>query len=161
MNKTTAAILGAWLFTAALATQARAGTADFPEYGFAIDALDAKPSAAAPTTALMMFLPASDGFGPNVNVNIQPYPGSMKEYISLSKAQFQKMSWTVVDEKQVGDAEWKVEYKGPMKGNDLHFYARAVSKDGKVYLVTATAQDSQWNTVGSTLRSHVDSFKAK
>ena len=126
-----------------------------------IDALDAKASVSAPTTAFMTFLPASDGFGPNINVNIQPYPGSMKEYVALSKTQFQKMSWTVIDEKQIGDGEWKVEYKGPMQGSDLHFYARALTKGGKVYLVTATAKESQWDSVGATLRNHVDSFKTK
>jgi hypothetical protein len=39
-------------------------------------------------------------------------------------------------------------------------YAQAVSKNGKVYLATATAKESQWATVGDTLRKHIDGFKA-
>ena len=71
------------------------------------------------------------------------------------------MSFVIIEEKIVEPTEWRVEYKGAMKGSELHFYARAVSKDSKVYLVTATAKESQWATVGSTLRNHVDSFKTK
>ena len=63
-----------------------------------------------------MFLPVSDGFAPNVNVNIQPYPGSIKDYIGLSKGQFQKMKWNIVEEKQTGDTEWAVSI-GPGAGH--------------------------------------------
>jgi hypothetical protein len=48
-----------------------------------------------------------------------------------------------------------------MQGNDLHFYARAVSSGGKVYLVTATAKESQWKTLSGVLRKSVDAFKVK
>ena len=135
-----------------------AATIDFPEYGFLIDAIDTKPGT---TTPLVMYMPASEGFAPNINVTIQPYPASIKDYISLSKRQFQQMSWNIVKEEQSGDAEWTVEYKGAMQGNDFHFYARAVARDGRVYLTTATAKESQWSSIGDTLRKHVDSFKTK
>jgi len=158
MKTNTSAIIGALLLSTAIFSHA--ATIDLPEYGFSIDALDSQMGP-APSTALMMFLPASDGFAPNLNVNIQPFPGSMKDYIALSTKQFESMKWTVVSEKQIGDTEWQVEYKGPMQGNDLHFYARAVQSKGRVYLVTGTAKETQWNTVGNILQAHVDSFKAK
>ena len=160
MNKATLLIISASLSCVAMLSSLTAATIDLPEYGFQIDAIDVAPGA-GPATALMMFLPVSDGFAPNVSVNIQPYPGSIKDYIGLSKGQFQQMKLSIVEEKQTGDTEWAVEYKGPAQGIDIHFYARAVAKDGRVYLITATAKESQWGSVGETLRKHVDSFKAK
>jgi hypothetical protein len=71
------------------------------------------------------------------------------------------MKWKVISEKQVSDSEWSVEYTGSMGDSDLHFYARAISQNGKVYLATATAKVTQWATVSDTLRQHIDSFKAK
>jgi hypothetical protein len=85
----------------------------------------------------------------------------MASYVTMSKDQFKQMNLTIVAEKQNGENEWVVEYSGPMQGKDLHFYARAVSNNGKVYLVTATASESQWKSVSDVLRKSVDAFKAK
>jgi len=137
-----------------------AATIDLPVYGFEIDALEA-PVGQAPVSALMTFLPVSDSFGPNINVQIQPYAGTMAEYATVSKGQFDQMKWTVVSENMVGDTGWVVEYKGSMQGRDLHFYARAYAKDGKVYLATGVTTETQWPTLGATIRKHVDTFKLK
>jgi hypothetical protein len=159
--KNSVKVLSAVAFLSCAASlQVRATTIELPLYGFQIDALDAKPDAAA-TTALQLCLPATEGFAPNINVQIQPYTGAIKDYVTLSKQQFEGMKWKVVSEKQVGDNEWSVEYTGALGNNDLHFYARAISKDGKVYLATATAKESQWPTVGDTLLQHLQSFKVK
>ena len=160
MNTKTTSIL-AIISLSVVSLAYAASTIDMPEYGFSIDTLDATPSTSKQTIALMQFLPATDGFGPNVNVTIQPYAATIKDYITLSKPHFSKMNWVIINEKQVGDSEWIVEYKGPMNGNDLHFYGRAVSKNSKVYLATAAAKESQWSSVESVLRSHVDSLIAK
>lgn len=161
MTKPHITLIGVALFGAAILPAVSAATIDLPQYGFAIEALDAPPSTTAPTTAVMTFLPATDGFAPNINVNIQPYAGTLTSYIAISKDQFKKMNWIIVTEKQHGESEWIVEYAGPMQGTDLHFYARAVSNNGKVYLVTATAKESNWKTVAEVLRKNVDSFKTK
>lgn len=150
----------ATIFYCAISFTFAASTIDLPQYGFQIEALDANPGPAS-ISPLMMFLPSSDGFSPNINVSIQPYPDSMKDYISLSKKQFAQMDWQIVSEKQNGSDEWVVEYKGLVKENSLHFYARAVAKNGKVYLTTGTAKESQWNSVGQIIRQHVNSFKIK
>jgi hypothetical protein len=107
------------------------------------------------------FLSPTEGFAPNINVQIQPYTGTIKEYATLSKGQFDELKWKVISEKEIGDDEWSVEYTGTMQAGDLHFYARAISKNGKVYLATATAKESQWPTVSDTLRQHIDSFEVK
>ena len=62
-------------------------------------------------------------------------------------------------EKEIGHDEWSVEYTGTGQSGELHFYARAISKNGKVYLATATAKESQWPIISNTLRQHIDSFK--
>ncbi len=148
------------IFCGAISFAFAASTIDLPQYGFQIEALDANPGSAS-ISPLMMFLPSSDGFSPNVNVSIQAYPEPMKNYVALSKKQFALMHLQIVGEKQNGNSEWIVEYKGLVKENNIHFYARAIAKNGKVYLTTGTAKESQWNSIGRSIRQHVDSFKTK
>jgi hypothetical protein len=147
------------LFSLPISSQAGAATIELPLYGFQMDALDAAPDSSSPTTVIQTFLPATDGFAPNINVQIQPYTGTIKDYAATSKRQFEQMKWRLVSDQQPNDNEWNVEYTGSFNGSDLHFLARAVSANGKVYLITATAKESQWMTVGDTLRKHVESFK--
>jgi hypothetical protein len=161
MKNRTRVITAAAFLLLATFSPARAATIDLPLYGFQIDALDATPSTSAPTTVLEMFLPATESFAPNINVQIQPYSGTIKDYVTLSKSQFEQMKWKIVSEQQTGDSEWDVEYTGSYQGNDLHFYARAMSTNGKIYIATATAKESQWPTISDALRKHVDSFKIK
>jgi hypothetical protein len=158
MNNKTMLFGVATLLILATLPQLTAATIDLPLYGFQIDPLDA-PAGPAPTTALMLFLPATEEFAPNINVQVQPYTETIKDYVALSKQQFEQLKWKIVSDKLIGDNEWSVEYTGQEEGSDLHFYARAVSKSGKVYLATGTAKESQWATVGETLRQHVDSLK--
>jgi hypothetical protein len=161
MKNRTRVIAGTVFFSLATLLPARAATIDLPLYGFQIDALDATPSTSTPTTVLEMFLPATESFAPNINVQIQPFAGKIKDYVTLSKSQFEQMKWKVVTEQQPGDNEWDVEYTGSYQGSDLHFYARAMSANGKIYIATATAKESQWPTISDALRKHVDSFKIK
>src|SRR5260221_1902583 len=161
MKNTVSVISIALLFSCSTFLKAKAAPIDLPLYGFQIDALDAAPDASAPATSLQMFLTPAEGFALNINVQIQPYNGTIKEYATLSKGQFDELKWKVISEKEIGDNEWNLEYTGTMQAGDLHFYARAISKNGKVYLATATAKESQWPTLGETLRQHIDSFKIK
>jgi hypothetical protein len=157
--KTTTALIGvATILSVATFSNLKAATIDLPLYGFQIDSLDATINS-SPAKALIMFLPESDGFQPNINVIVQPYNETIKDYIALSKGQFEQLQFRVIAEHQIGDNRWSVEYSGLASGNDIHCYAQAVSKNGKVYLATATAKASQWATVGDTLRKHIDGFK--
>ena len=159
MKNTTRAICAAAFVSLAICSRSGAGAIELPLYGFQIDALDAAPNPSNPTTVIQTFLPATEGFAPNIIVQIQPYAGTMKDYATLSKKQFEQMKWKVIADQQPNDNEWNAEYTGSFEGNDLHFYARAVSTDGKVYLITGTAKESQWTTVGDTLRKHLESFR--
>src|SRR5260370_36352830 len=161
MKNTVSVISIALLSSCATLFQAKAATIDLLLYGFQIDALYAAADASAPATALEMFLTPTEGFAPNINVQIQPYTGTIKEYATLSKGQFDELKWKVISEKEIGDNEWSIEYTGTMQPGDLHFYARTISKNRKVHLATPTAKESQWPTVSDTLRQHIDSFEVK
>ena len=132
--------------------------------GFTIDSTGLQVKSKEPQTtaygtlAAFLYLPPTQGFAPNVNVLIQDVPNPIQEYADLSKQQFKSANLTVLNDHLVGDGEWACEYSGNMQGKDLHFYARALKKGDKVYLVTATAALDQWDSVFPKLKSCVDSF---
>ena len=159
MSKT-ACLLALFAAPAALADNtagaASAGALAFREHGFSIKAPVGHNDKAMQQVVTLM-LPAEGGFSPNVNVQVQPYPGSIEDYIKLSKGQFQTAGVTIVTEKH--DAKQvTLEYTGKLQGVSLHWYARGIVGKGKVVLATATAGESQWAAVGATLRQSVDSL---
>lgn len=129
----------------------------FPGNGYSIAPLEGK-SDDQPYQALMMFLSATDAFAPNVNVQIQPHKGSLKEFAELSRKGFAAAGLKVVSEK-VTATETVWEYAGTVQGRALHWYARAVPKKDRIYIVTATATESQWTASSEKLKSCVDSFR--
>jgi hypothetical protein len=129
----------------------------FKANGYSIAPLD-EASDKETCQALMMFLPPSGGFAPNVNVVIEPHKGTIKEYVDLSREGFGAVGFTVTSE-TVGESSVTFEYVGTMQGHRLQWYATATLGRGKVYLVTATATPAQWKTVGARLKACVNSFK--
>jgi len=114
----------------------------------------------ANTQPLMMFLSASEGFASNVNVQVQQYPNSLKEYAKISVQQFNQLNFKVLQNKQT-ETSLVLEYSGIMQGNNMHWYAIAHKKGNNVYLVTATSTESQWKIHSKTLIECVKSFKLK
>ena len=108
----------------------------------------------------MMSLAPTEQFSPNVNVLIQPYQGSMADFLVLSRKQFKEMNLTIVRDETVGAAH-VFEYKGTMMNRQLHWYARMQASRGFVYLATATAQETQWKDVSDRLKTCVDSLKTE
>jgi hypothetical protein len=113
----------------------------------------------SPVATIITFLPPSDGFSPNINVVIQPFKGSIDDYIEISKKQFEEEKDTIVSEHKVANREWTVEYHGVSDGRHLHFYARSIVAGTRVYLVTATATELQWKSVGNKLKACTESFQ--
>lgn len=151
-------VIGSALGIATYLQQSCASRVSLPQYGFSIDPLDDTVDR-FPAQALMMFLAPYNGFASSVNVMIQPYIGKMDEYVTQSKQQFDEMKWQVVSDQLVSPTEWRVEYQGELQGQSLRWYARAVMKDGKVYVATATAAQSQWDDVSEVLKQKVDSLR--
>ncbi len=133
------------------------GRLQFRACGFSIAPLEATPGKVA-FQPLMMFLPSSQGFSPNVNVQVQPYQGTMEEYAELSKKQLDEAEFTVISTK-IAETSVVFEYAGFFQAQKLHWYSKAEMGAGKVYLVTATAMEAQWDESGAKLKSCVDSFR--
>jgi hypothetical protein len=127
----------------------------FPNNGFAIAPLD-QPGKGT-NQALMMFLPAADGFAPNVNVQTQTYAGTLADYAALSAKQIKDLKLDVVSSKTDKNVTMS-EYSGGMQGRKLHWYTKAMLKEGTIYLVTATALEDQWKGAADKLKACVDSF---
>ena len=134
-----------------------AETATFKEAGFSIDTLDQEPSPAG-VAPLQMSLSPVNGFSGNVNVQIQPYPGTLKEYVSLSESQFIQMGLKTLSSEFTNDTA-AFEYAGILNGYDLHFYAKVFKKGNLFYLATATDLNSQWDKSKDKLISVVNSFQ--
>ena len=130
----------------------------FPKYGFSVDSLDAPPTEPS-TMALVLFLPATDEFAPNVNVIIQGPIDSLAQFVELSKQQFKDLDYNIVSEDSTSESEWSVEYSGAAPQGKLHWFSRAIFKDRRVYLVTATALERQWSDTSEQLRNCVNSLK--
>jgi hypothetical protein len=139
-----------------------AAEGDLPYYGSNLKDLDAVIEK-APGKTLFIKVDESRGFSANINVQIHQFPGTIKEYMDLSKKQFEQFfekGWKVLSEKQ-DDKEASCEVVGTTKGKEYHSYSRAVKEGTKLYLITATALHEQWGNVGERLRRHVDAFKAQ
>lgn len=129
----------------------------FKKSGFSIAPLEGK-SGSKSYQVLMMFLPASESFSPNINIIIQPYGGSIKEYAALSQQQFKELKLTILSTKLTKTSVvW--EYSGVVQNSKLHWYSKATRKNGKVFLATATSTESQWKTLSAKLKTCVNSFK--
>jgi len=109
----------------------------------------------------VLYLTPTGGFAPNVNVLIQNFSGSINDYVSVTKKEFESAGIQVVNEHIVSPNEWMVEYAGTLSGRSLHWYARAIKNGDKAYLTTATATPEQWEQVSSKLKACVDSFALK
>lgn len=112
------------------------------------------------TQPLMMSLPATEGFAPNINVQIQQYPNSLDSYAKLSGAQFKQLNFKVIKNKKIKNT-LVFEYSGNMQNRNLHWYAMAYKKGNNVYLITATSTESQWKKLSKKLIGCIKSFKLK
>ena len=128
------------------------------DLGISIEVPISKESEAPTHQVAMFFLPVSDGFAANVNIQKQKYSDSIEAYDKLSVSQFEPLKFTVIH-RELKDNEVVYEYKGDMQGMSLHWYARAIKQGRHVYLVTATCLDSHWTKQKTGLMKSVNSFK--
>ncbi|MBI3186627.1 MAG: hypothetical protein HYZ31_02000 [Gammaproteobacteria bacterium] len=136
-----------------------ATTLIFDKAGFEISTLEAPPGPEG-TQALIMMLPAEGGFAANVNVQIQPYAGSLADYKKLSESQFSQLGFKVMTS-AIDKNILTFEYAGSMSDQTLHWYSRAIKKGNFIYLVTATSQERNWLKNKAALETSVNSFKLK
>lgn len=108
----------------------------------------------------LFYLPASDGFAANVNLQVQEYSGTLSEYKTVSESEFERMGLKTI-RSAIEQGVFTVEYSGKMSSHDLHWYAKAFKKGNKVYLITATALETRWKNESTALVDSVNSFKLK
>jgi hypothetical protein len=132
-------------------------TLSFAEHGFTIDP-PVGHDAAQIQQVVMLFLPPADGFAANVNVQVQPFDGTMDDYVKVSAEQFKANGVTLVAEKHDAKSA-TIEYKGLYGGRPLHWYSRSFLGNKRIVLATATASESRWAKEASALRQSVDSLR--
>ena len=132
----------------------------FPAARFSIAPLDT-PAGPSTQTVLMMALPVGNNFAANITVQIQPYEGSIEDYMSLSLQQFKDNGIAVHSKKSIGKTTVEFEYSGKLQGQTLHWYARAEKSGSHVYLATATTTEKDWPTQARKLKACVDSLKCE
>ncbi|OGW42198.1 MAG: hypothetical protein A2010_10665 [Nitrospirae bacterium GWD2_57_9] len=141
MRITTVSIMLVVLASGALAAEPRNAFVS-NDLGISIEAPIAKDTKSPNYQIAMFFLPASDNFAANVNVQKQQFREALKTYDKLTMSQFRQFNMTVLNRMLKGN-DLRYEYKGDMQGRTLHWYARAIKTEQHVYLVTATSLDSQ------------------
>ena len=112
------------------------------------------------TQPLIMMLQPSEGFAPNINIQIQKYTNSLDDYAKLSTNQFKQFKFKIIQNKKSNEA-LIFEYSGSMQGRQLHWFAMAYKKGSNVFLITATSTENQWKKLSKKLIDCVKSFKLK
>jgi hypothetical protein len=130
----------------------------FPVSGFSIAPLEVPPGTIT-RQALMMYLPPNGNFAANVNVQVQPYSGTIEDYMALTQKQFKDVGVKVIEQKKIGKSVVACEYNGELQGQSVHWYARAEKSGGHVYLATASAAEQHWAAQGAQLKACVDSLR--
>jgi hypothetical protein len=129
---------------------------EFKTHGFSIEALE--ETSEVTVQALVMTLPPTDGFAANINVQVQPYTGTLEEYMALSTTQLKQVNFKELKTETKG-GRCMMEYTGTTQGRALHFYSVAKKRGNKIVLVTATATQAQWPKVSQKLLRCADSLK--
>jgi len=130
------------------------------DYGFQIQAPTVKDWNKNGIVATFM-LPAADGFADNVNVMIQAYDGTLKNYRAITEKEIKSMNVKMIEIKE-SELVLIMEYAGEIQGRQLHWYQRAyITPNKKVYLITATCLEARWEQNKKTLMDSVDSFALK
>ena len=125
-------------------------------YGFSLAPPLAEESKAG--VVAMFFLPPKNGFAANVNALVQDYQGTLEKYDEITQKQFKDMGLRVIETK-IGDKSIIYEYAGKKNKMNLHFYAKIWKKGDKMYLITATGLEMDWEEQKDALVKSVNSFK--
>ncbi len=136
----------------------------FPNYGFRINPLEVG-SVYPVTPAIQMYLPAVPlpsnrqlTFSPNVFVQVQPFVGTMKEYIDQSTKSMQDAGYIIRGQISPSVDEWSLEYIAVVNGMAMHWYAKAVHSGYRIYYAAGGVPDELWSAFGDPLKACVNSF---
>ena len=106
---------------------------------------------------VIFYFPVSEKSAPNVSVIKQTYADSTSRYKDLSETQLKEQKAEIISSKIV-DGKYYIEYIWVVNGIKLHFYSKAILKNGKAVLATATATPGQWRKFRNELIKTVESL---
>lgn len=127
-------------------------------YGFSITVPVNKNIVRGTYQMALFLLPASDEFSPNVGLGIQTFQGSINEFDKITTDQFKNLSIIIIS-RIIKKDQITYEYKGSLNEKKMHWYQKAIKKESTIYLITATALESQWESTSAILIDSVNSFK--
>ncbi len=137
----------------------------FPNYGFRIDPLDAG-TAAPLSPAMQMYLPAAPlpsnsnlTFSPNIYVQVVAYLGTMQDYVNEATAKMQADGYIIRAQISLNANEWNLEYIAVLNGLAMHWFAKAIYSDHRVYYAAGGTPDEMWAMFGDKLKSCVNSLQ--
>jgi hypothetical protein len=121
-----------------------------PDYGFSFDIPSlGSASGAHNVQRIAVTGPARNGFAPNCGVQIQFTKMTFADYLNLSHRQFKASKITIIAEHKTrvsGLPAVTVEYKGNLRGRDLHFLSLAVRANDRIWLLTCTALEDSFSS---------------
>ena len=128
------------------------------DLGITMDVPVSKESKNTITEIARFYLPATEGFAANVDIQKQKYNKSIQDYEKLSDKQIKALNLTIIRRKITGNESLR-ELRGKAQGKVLHWYGRAIKRENYVYLVLAVSLESQWEKQKAKLMKSVNSFK--
>ncbi len=142
-------------------------------YSIAVDKNMRVDTAGTSMADFIAFFPLqseTDKFGENMNVVMEPTNGvdvTLEEYVRLSIEQLKQYFGTmaITENKTItqknGQQYHKLMYTTSMNGFDLQFEQRYISTADYTYVLTFTAEQSQYNAYKEKAGKILDSFKLK
>jgi len=114
------------------------------------------------TQTAMFFAPGKNNFAGNLGVMVQTVKMTLEDYVKLSRDQFEKGGLKVGTESKLkvsGRDAVLWEYEGASQGRKLKFMALAVVDADRVFLVTGTSTQDDYEALSKEFRASIDSFK--
>ena len=126
--------------------------------GFSKAAADAPKR---PVTPVMFGAAPEDGFGANINVQVQPAT-PLEKFKQITQQQFTQMKWKTLSVKdlKVGELaaiDWI--YEGTLRFQKLRFRSRAIFSPKGVYMITCTSLTQNHEKYAEPFERAVSSFR--
>jgi hypothetical protein len=152
--------------TDALARQSRVAAPSMytnGAYGFSlVPPTFAKAEKDSGSQAAMFFAPGKKGFAANLGVMVQNVKMTLDEYVALSRDQFEKSGIKITTEAKLkisGRDAVLWEYEGAAKERKMKWMALAVVDGDRVFLITGTSTQDDYEALSKEFKTSLASFK--
>ncbi len=110
----------------------------------------------------MFFAPGKNGFAANLGVMVQTVKMTLDEYVTLSRGQFEKGGIKISTEAKMkvsGRDAVLWEYEGAAKERKMKWMALAVIDADRVFLITGTSTQDDYEALSKEFKASLASFK--